>query len=508
MSNVLLKGVRLNQPVMLRRTHFFDTGSRAICLTESEDSENFMFLIKNEMAANQDGFFILGREELDFFDKTPFHNFFNDEFKGLDVVSNKYYACEDGSLDINEPHTLYFTYNGNYVGKWIINSEDDQMKIEKIYIDENFKSEFEFFMMKKDREAKELFYKNAINLKWDLDQEELEKSFSNYISDYTYGLRTFEEQLTHEYIRLNKLNPGILRRFDFRDELIKENLPFTDLQTGIMFKVLDTVELEKNKMLKKGDFYQIVKKWNSEYFLELLNIDENLEYNGKSRALVLSCNKEMLKDNFRNVLSIEKEALYHSNVIKGLSVGEEVEFQYDLLKKVRGADPVNIKKGMTGIVLESDYKIRLAIKDDKTENVLYRDFYRSEVLKVTSLKDEVREWMVTPQKINTDQQSVWGKNREINGAKLYNKGRFIAELDKNDRLNFHNELLEKEYHKLKKVLLKNLSDEILKIKDKEIDLIMMHHLINLPDIKEPIKIDDFNDYLKIIKGNSKSFKYN
>jgi hypothetical protein len=508
MSNVLLKGVRLNQPVILRRTNFFDAGSRAICLTESEDSENFMFLIKNEMAAGQDGFFILGREELDFFDKTPFHNFFNDEFKGLDVVSNKYYACSDGSLDVNEPYTLYFTYNGKYVGKWTIDSEDDQMKINKVYIDENFKSEFEFFMMKKDREAKELFYKNAINLKWDLDKEELEKSFCNYISDYSYGLRTFEEQITHEYIRLNKLNPGILRRFDFRDELIKDNLPFTDLQTGIMFKVLDTVELEKNKILKKGDFYQIVKKWNSEYFLELLNIDDDLAYNGKSRALVLSCDKEMLKENFRNVLSIEKEALYHSNVIKGLGVGEEVEFKYDLLKKVRGAEPINIKSGMKGIVLESDYKIRLAIKDEKTSEILYRDFYRSEVLKVTNVKDEVREWMVTPQKINSDQQCVWGINKEISGSKLYHNGRFIAELDKNDRLNFHNELLEKEYQKLKKNLFADFNVEINKLKEKEVDLIMMHHLINLPDINKSISEDSFNNYIKIVKGNNKSLKYN
>lgn len=508
MSNVLLKGLRLNQPVILRGNNFFDAGSRAICLTESEDSENFMFLIKNEMAAGQDGFFILGREDLDFFEKTQFHNFFNDEFNGLDVISNKYYACADGSLDVNEPYTLYFTYNGKYVSKWVINSEDDQMKIDKTYIDENFKSEFEFFMIKKDREAKELFDKNAISLKWSLDKEELEKSFCNYISDYSYGLRTFEEQLTHEYIRLNKLNPGMLRRFDFRDELIKDNLPFTDLQTGVMFKVLDTIDLEKNKILKKGDFYQIVKKWNSEYFLELLNIDEELVYNGKGRAIVLSCDKEMLKENFRNVLGIEKEALYHSNVIKGLNVGEEVEFKYDLLKKVKGSEPVNIKSGMKGIVLESDYKIKLAIKDDNSNEVLYRDFYRSEVLRVTNIKDEIREWMVTPQKINSDQQCVWGANREISGSKLYHKGRFIAELDKNDRLNFHNELLEKEYQKLKKKFLSGFTNEINKLKEKETDLIMMQHLINLPDINKSISEDSFNNYVKIVKNSSRTLKYN
>lgn len=507
MSNMLIRGAKLNQPVMLRREHFFDAGSRAICLTESDNGEDFMYLIKNDMGANQDGFFILSGEDLDFFDEAPLKNFFNDEFNGLEIKTNKYYACEDGSLNVNESYNLYFTYNGKYVAKWTVDHEDDQPVISKVYNDDNFKSEFEFFLESKNQSSKEMFYKNAINLKWELDHEEIEKSFTNYISDFGINLRTFEEHIAHDYIRLNNLKPDMLQRFNFIDDLIHENVRFNNFQTGVMFKVMSDMETSHDRSVKKGDFYQIVKKWNSDYYLELLNVDGDVTYNGKRRALVLNCDKETLVSNFRNVLDFEREALYHSNVIRGLEIGEEVEFSYDLQRKTLNSDSVSIKKGMIGTVIKSDYKIRLAIKDEDSKEVLYRDFYRTEILNVTKLKNKINEWMVIPAEIKREDQSIWNNNREVKESRLYHNGRSVAILSKTNNLMFFNELIEQKYQSLKSNLLSSLSEETKNMTDKEKNLVIMHHLIGLPDITKKINKSQFNAYNKKIK-QEKNMKLN
>lgn len=129
-----------------------------------------------------------------------------------------------------------------------------------------------------------------------------------YISDLNYTIRGFDEHVAHKYIKINDLNNSILRRFDFRDEIVKENVPIDNLELGGLFKVLNNVELEGDKRLSKGDYYQVVKIWNDSYFFELLNIDPVFNNgNDKPRALVFNCEGNDVSSVFRNVMPSEKK---------------------------------------------------------------------------------------------------------------------------------------------------------------------------------------------------------
>lgn len=60
-------------------------------------------------------------------------------------------------------------------------------------------------------------------------------------------------------------------------------------------------------------------------------------------------------------------------MLSGFKLGQEITFAFDIVKKGLGGNAVNIKKGSTGVIIESDHKARVMIKDPQ-KGSLIKDF--------------------------------------------------------------------------------------------------------------------------------------
>lgn len=495
-----LKELRLNNSALFKSSYFYQEGTKGILLHKDVENDLYHVLIENELLASKDDYLILNKKEFMPFSEKVFRNQLESDFGNIEIYTNRYQYDEKGEIHENQNYRVDFFRRDKILARFQRNMENDYERFNERYYDEKFKSTFKEFLLDKDDSVRNLFKTNFIDLDILFNNNVLLTNFINYASMGKYGLRNFEEQLAHDYIEKNQLNPNILRRLRYKERLIKSNFPIVDLQMGKFYKITKDVKLSNGKQVKKGDFYQIVKRWNDSYYFELLNMEENNNQYKSNKAIVFNGNKSMISELLREITQIEEIKLKKSKLIKGFQFGEEVEFTVDKLRVVGEEKEVWIPKGSKGFVLEYDHKVRMMIVHPETNSIMFKDLYRSEVFKTTKPKNNKLEWLALPYTTSTEMQGKWFKELPTMKARLYHNGEIVGELDHKGEIYFKDHQAKSDFNKQVNNLFDSLPKEIKKMatfSEKEKDIIVSNYLLktHISNSENPF-VDHINKVVK------------
>lgn len=495
---------------MLLKGNFYQENTKAVLLHMNKEYDQYHIIIENSSLANKDKYFILNREEFLCFRETGFKNKLNDELSNIDVLSNKHIYDPRGEIiDKEEFNVSLVDHEGKFLVRFESNCYNDDTKIKEYFSNEEFENNFKNFLKKNADAVKKIFESHFIKLDRDLSYEKIRDVFVNYVADGKHTIRKFEEQLAHEYIAENRLKPSILSRLSYKEKLIKDHYPISDLQLGNIMKVEEDLILENGKELKKGDFYQIVKKYNDLTYFELINIDQENDFNGK-KAIIFENKKGRLNHALRNITEIEKEKLKRSELFERFEIGAEIEFVFDKKRNTPEGKEVLIQKGSKGIVIESDYKVRLMIKEKGTDNVMYKDFYRSEIMSIGRETKKNYDWYALPITTSIEVQGRWFEDIPNSLSNVYYKGESVGILNDNGRLSL-NEKYRNQFDENMKNTFETLPNEYKKRIDElhrmDKEIIMVNHLLNVNNMNKNSFKNIVDNYLKTMLNNEENYDY-
>lgn len=435
--NQNLKSLVLMDSILLADQHLCMKDTKAVLINKVEDQ--YHIIIENPYHANSDNFLVINKSDLDFFKEKPFEDKLKEDFPGLRIISDRYIYNEEGELTYNDTNSNVFIMNDGYVVAKFQNCiENDRLSVKEEFYDETFEKQFEQFLYDKNEKIKALFESNFIEINRNVDRSGELRVFFDYVSDFKNGIRSYEEQLAHEYIAENRLRPETLRRLSFKEDLIIKNFPIVDLQLGNIYKITEDHILENDKKLHKDDFYQIVKRSNDRFYFELVsNVNEIRRGKGKERAIIFNGTERSVREILRNVTAPEVSKLKNSDLFVDFKIGEEIEFKFDKFKaghKSRENKDILIKKGSKGVIIESDYKVRILVTDPDTNNIMFKDLYRSEVLTITNKTGVNYNWMALPFTTSVEYQGKWFTELPLENARLYYNGNIVGELENTGEL--------------------------------------------------------------------------
>lgn len=504
-----IKELHLNNSVFLKGAFLYQEGSKGILLHKDVVNEKYHVIIENPIFANRDQFFVLDKKEFSLFSERKMEDKLKKDFPNIEVVHDRYKFNSDGDIEENVSYQVNILNNGKVVARLNKNMVNDQEKIDVLFFDNKFKSDVYAYWFQNNESAKKMFKHNFIDINRELTTKDTISVFVDYITQSKNAVRSFDEQLAHKYISLNGLDDGIIKRLVYKEELVKKHFPLIDLQLGKIYKVDNDLDMGEGKKVKKGDFYQIVKSWNKNFYFELVNIDENNNKYRENKAIIFNSSIKNASKFLREITKIEETKLRRSSIISGLDFGEEVVFTHAKTQIVNGKKEELIPKGAKGVILDYDHKVRMLVFNEETKDIMYKDLYRSEVFKTTEKTGDKYEWLALPYTTSFEIQGKWFKELPMSMSRIYLNGDIVGELNSEGDIRFREEKSEKRFNSYVDDLFLDLDSNIkraINFRPKEKKALVVNFLLKQQYLNKETAFEDYMGKIIKINENRKTIK--